>query len=282
MITVTGATGNVGRVLVELLAEAGEEVAALSRTPQPPHPAGRVRWYEGGLASAADLRPALTGSRALFLLLGGALNVTGEPPRTVLDAAAEAGVERVVLVSSQANATRPQAPSHARLREFESAVRDSGLAFTILRPSAFASNAYAWAETVRTKRTVFAPFPDVALPVVDPADIAAVAALALREPGHESRTYELTGPAPITPRAQAAALSAALGEEIAFTELTREEARAAMSQAMPPEVVATTLALLSTPTPREQTPTATVPTLLHRPATPFSTWAARNAEAFRL
>jgi uncharacterized protein YbjT (DUF2867 family) len=281
MITVTGATGNVGRVLVELLAEAGEEVAALSRTPRPPRPAGGVRWYEGGLASAADLRPALAGSRALFLLLGGALNVTGEPPRAVLDAAAEAGVERVVLVSSQANATRPEAPSHARLRDYEAAVRDSGLAYTILRPSAFASNALAWAETVRTKRTVFTPFPDVALPVVDPADIAAVAALALREPGHESRTYELTGPAPNTPRAQAAAIAAALGEEVALTELTREEARAAMSQAMPPEVVATTLALLSTPTPREQSPTATVPTLLHRPATPFRTWAARHAQPFR-
>jgi hypothetical protein len=50
---------------------------------------------------------------------------------------------------------------------------------------------------------------------------------------------------------------------------------------MPPEVVTTTLDLLSTPTPREQSPTTAVPTLLHRPATPFRTWAARHAQPFR-
>lgn len=129
----------------------------------------------------------------MFLLLGGELNSRGENPATLLDRAVDAWVERIVLVSSQVSATRPEALSHARLREFESAVRAAGPGFTILRHGGFASNAFAGAETVHTERTIFAPFGDVALPVIDPADIAAVAAAALREDGHAGHVYELTG-----------------------------------------------------------------------------------------
>jgi uncharacterized protein YbjT (DUF2867 family) len=280
MITVTGATGNIGRTLVELLAEAGEEVVAVSRQPQPAHRLAGVRWVQADAGDAESMRSALTGARALFLLLGGELNSRGESPRALLDAAAEAGVERVVLVSSQVSATRPEAPSHARLREFEAAVRASGRDFTILRPGGFASNAFAWAETVRTKRTVFAPFGDVALPVVDPADIAAVAAAVLREDGHRGRTYELTGPEPISARRQAAAISAALGEEVAFVELSREDAHAHLAQFMPEEVVTGTLDVLGVPLPAEQKVSPDVAAVLHRPPAPFSEWVARNLPAF--
>ncbi len=104
-----------------------------------------------------------------------------------------AGVRRVVLLSSGV-VTRPESPSHGGvMRAIEDAVRESGLAWTILRPGGFASNAYAWAESVRAERTVAAPFGDVAIPVVDPADIAEVAAMALRKDEHAGQVYELTG-----------------------------------------------------------------------------------------
>ncbi|MFJ9443934.1 SDR family oxidoreductase [Kitasatospora sp. NPDC101235] len=281
MITVTGATGNVGRTLVELLAEAGEQVVAVSRQPQPAHPAAGVRWARGGLGDAAGLRPALEGSRALFVLLGGELNSHGESPDALLRTIADAGVERIVLVSSQVGATRPDAPSHARLREFEAAVRTSGRDFTVLRPGGFASNAFAWAETVRTKRTVFAPFGEVALPVVDPADIAAVAAAVLREDGHSGRSYELTGPEAIGPRRQAEVIAEALGEEVAFVELTREQAHAHLAQFMPEQVIAGTLDVLGAPLPAEQAVSPDVAAVLHRPAAPFRAWVERNLPAFR-
>ncbi|MFE7127631.1 SDR family oxidoreductase [Streptomyces sp. NPDC057617] len=281
MITVTGATGNIGRTLVELLAEAGEEVVALSRRPQPAHHAARVRWAQADIGDAKNVRPALTGARALFILLAGELNSRGESPNVLLDTAIDAGIERVVLVSSQVSATRPEALSHARLREFEAAVRASGQSFTILRPGGFASNAFAWAETVRTERTVFAPFGDVALPVIDPADIAAVAAAVLREDGHAGRAYELTGPELISPRQQAAAISEALGEKVTFVELSREEAHARMAQFMPEQIVTSTLDVLGVPLPAEQKISPDVATVLHRPARPFAEWAARNLPAFR-
>lgn len=281
MIVVTGSTGNVGRPLVGLLAEAGEEVVAVSRQPRVEGLPAGVRHARADVGEAASLRPVLEGADAFFVLLGGELNGQGESPNALVDAAKGAGVKRVVLLSSQINATRPEAPSHARLRAYEAAVRASGLDFTILRPSGFASNAFAWAESVRTKRAVFAPFGDVALPVIDPADIAEVAAVALREDGHAGRTYELTGPEGIGPRGQAGVLSEVLGEEVAFVELSRAEAHAHMAQFMPEEVIGGTLDILGSPLPAELAVSPDVQNVLGRPARSFGAWVARNVSVFQ-
>ncbi|MEU4332005.1 hypothetical protein [Nonomuraea dietziae] len=124
--------------------------------------------------------------------------------------------------------------------------------WTILRPGGFASNAFAWAETIRTERTAAAPFGDTGLPWIDPAEIGEVAAAALREDGHAGQVYELTGPALSTPRQRAEAIGDALGEPIRFIEQTRDQARAQMLQFMPKPVVETTLDIIGNPTPAEQ------------------------------
>ncbi|MFI1581120.1 NAD(P)H-binding protein [Embleya sp. NPDC020630] len=281
MIVITGATGNIGRALVGQLAAAGEDVVAVSRRPQLTDLPNGVRHARADVGDSASMRPVLNGADALFVLLAGELNAHGESPDNLVGAAADAGVGRIVLVSSQLNTTRPQAPSHARLRAFEAAVRTSGTDFTILRPGAFASNAFAWAESVRGKRTVFAPFGDSALPVVDPADIADTAAVVLREDGHAGRTYELTGPEAITPRRQVEVISAALGEPVAFVELSREEAHAHMAQFMPEEAIGGTLDALGVPLPAEVEVGPDVANVLGRPARPFAEWVARNLPAFR-
>ncbi|MFD3474138.1 NAD(P)H-binding protein [Streptomyces sp. NPDC058695] len=277
MIVVTGATGNVGRPLVAALTAAGEQVTAVSRRPAPDLP---VRHVQADVGDAAGLRPALEGADALFLLIGAELHQAGEPPAAVLDVAKAAGVRRVVLLSSQGAVTRPDAVSHARLHAFEEAVRQSGLDWTLLRPGGFASNAFAWADSIRADRTVAAPFADVALPVVDPADIAAVASVALREDGHAGRAYELTGPVAVSPREQAAALGEAIGAEVRFTELSRAEARDFMTRFMPEPVVDGTLDILGSPLPAEQRVSPDVRTLLGRGPGTFAQWAARNAAAF--
>lgn len=281
MIVVTGASGNVGRPLVEALAAAGEKVTAVSRSPLTHELPGGVRHVRADLADPGTLGPALEDADTLFVLVAGELLGGGAPAADVLAAAREAGVRRVVLLSSQINGTRPDALSHGRLREFEEAVRASGLDWTILRPGAFASNAYAWIESVRTRRTVIAPFAEVALPVVDPADISAVAAVVLREQGHSGRTYELTGPAAVTPREQAEALAAALGEEVGLVELTREQARAHMAAFMPEPVIEGTLDILGAPLPDEQRVSPDVERVLGRRAGSFAGWAERNVHAFR-
>ncbi|NUW43881.1 NAD(P)H-binding protein [Nonomuraea rhodomycinica] len=269
MIVVTGATGNVGRALVDTLAAAGEQVTAVSRRPAQV-PDG-VRHHSADLGDPASLRPALDGAAALFLL------VAGDDPHAILKQAA--GVGRIVLLSSQGAGSRPEVYRHPAL--FERAVRESGADFTILRPGGFASNAFAWAESIRTTRTAAAPFGDVGLPVIDPADIAEVAAAVLRGAGHAGRTYELTGPAPVTPRERAAAIGAALGEPVRFVEQTREEARTQMLQVMPEPVVEGTLAILGAPTAAERAVSPDVERVLGRAPRTFAEWAARNVPAFR-
>lgn len=273
MIVVTGATGNVGRTLVRLLAEADEKVTAVARHVTEADVPPGVRAVAADLGDAASLRPALDGADALFLL------VAGEDPEGVVAAARAAGVRRLVLLSSQGAGTRPRAYEHAG--RFEAAVRESGLEWTLLRSGGLASNAYAWAEPVRLHRTAAAPFADVGLPFVDPDDVAAVGAAVLREDGHRGATYLLTGPAAITPRQRAAALGEALAEPVRFVEQTRAEAHEQLARFMPLPVVEGTLAILGTPTPEEQLVSPDVERVLGRAPHSFATWAVRNSPAFR-
>lgn len=271
MIVVTGATGNVGSEVVRLLDAAGERVTAVSRRPAPV-PEG-VRHRIADLDDPPSLTAAFDGADALFLL------VAGHEPRAVLEAAVAGGVRRVVLLSSQGAGTRPA--SYAHPVAFEEAVRGSGLDWTILRPGGFASNTMAWAGTIREHRTAAAPFADVALPVIDPADIAEVAALVLRQDGHAGRTYELTGPEAVTPRERAATIGAVLGAEVSFTEQSRQEARAQMVRFMPEQVADGTLDILGTPTTAERRVSPDAERLLGRAPRTFADWTARNTAAFQ-
>jgi len=281
-IAVTGATGNVGSALVRLLAEAGSDVVAIARRPRPaddePAP-GSVRPVAADLADPSTLVGALDGVEALFLL------VAGDDPHAVLDVAKRSGVGHVVLLSSQGALTRPAHYPHPVA--FEDAVRSSGLGWTVLRPGGFATNAFQWVPGVRSARTVEAPFVDVALPVVDPADIAAVAARVLTDvvggagSVHDGAAYTLTGPAAVSPRDQAGAIAAAIGDDVRVVELDRHAALARMSAVMPPAVAAATLGVLGEPTADEATVSPDVARLLGRPASSFADWATRSAPAFR-
>jgi uncharacterized protein YbjT (DUF2867 family) len=274
MIVVTGATGNVGRPLVRELLAAGERVTAVSRRTPRESPAG-LRHHQADLAAPQTLKPALDGAEALFLLTSGDFVAHGGNLDDVLEVVRAGGVRRVVLLSSQGVATGDH-PS-----ELEDAVRRSGLEWTMLRPGGFHSNTLQWADAVREERTVAAPFGDVALPTVDPQDIAQVAAAALRDPGHAGRVHELTGPAPISPRQQTAAIADAVGEPVRFVEQTRSEARAEMVRFMPEPVADATLDILGDPSPGLRRVSPDVERVLGRPPRTFADWAASNASAFR-
>ena len=281
MIVVTGATGNVGRPLVQALAAAGEKVTAVSRQIREGAAPEGVRTFAADLTDSDGLRPAFDGADSLFLHDGGT-SAEVLKPGNILELAASAGVSRVVVLSSQGVRTRPESHSHGVLmRSLEEAVRQSGLDWTILRPGGFDSNVYAWAASIRTDRTVTAPFGDVGLPTVDPTDIADVAAAALREDGHAGQIYELTGPALATPRQQASAIGDALGEPIRFNEQSRDEARAQMLRFMPEWAVETTLAVLGEPTAAEQQISPAVERVLGRAPRTFVDWAQAHLPAFR-
>ncbi|WP_431971669.1 NAD(P)H-binding protein [Nocardia sp. bgisy134] len=280
MIVVTGATGNIGRSLVPLLAAAGAQVTAVSRGIGDVALPEGVRRVAGDLGDPASLSPALAGAEALFLLITGEQLIAGPEPEEVLGVVAAAEVRRVVFVSSLGTQTRPEAAGYDRIRAYENAIRASDVEWTILRPGGFFSNTYAWAESVRAESVVAAPFGSVGLPSVDPADIAAVAAAALRDDGHAGRIYTLTGPALSTPREQATALGAALGTEVRFVELTPAQAREGMLRFMPEAVADHTLEILGAPTPGELLISPDIEEVLGRPAGTYAEWAERNRAVF--
>ncbi|MFF3484025.1 SDR family oxidoreductase [Streptomyces sp. NPDC002701] len=279
MIVVTGATGNIGRPLTQALARADHQVTAVSRhTTAVPD---GVRHVVADLAEPAGLKPVLAGAKALFLLLSGDLHGTAANPADIIGEAVAGGVRRVVLLSTLGVVTRPFGPTRIAMRALEDTLRESGLDWTVLRPGGFASNALWWAESVRTRQVVAAPFGDIGVPVVDPADIAAVAAACLSDERHTGGVYELTGPEVITPRQQAGAIAAALGSPVRFHELTRDEAKAAMTRSMPAELADDTLDILGSPNPAELRVSPDVQRVLGRAPRPFADWAARHVTAFR-
>src|SRR4029450_429988 len=169
MILVTGATGNVGNELISQLAGRGCAVRALVRDHSAALPGG-VEIVVGDLNRIESWSRALEGVRGVFLLSG-----YNDMPG-MLAAMRHAGVEQVVLLSSQSPADSDTTNAVARYHILsEAAVRESGLAWTFLRPSSFMSNALRWLPQLRRGGMGRESFGDVRVAAVDPHDIAAVA-----------------------------------------------------------------------------------------------------------
>lgn len=187
MFLVSGATGNVGGELVRTLAETGQPVRALSRRPKPTAIPAGVEIAVGDLNQPDTLKEALQGVTGVFLLPGYA-DMTG-----LLSIIKKAGVERVVLLSGSSAASGDLTNAiTAYMVRSEQAAHASGLPVTVIRPNEFMSNALRWAPQLAAGDVVHAPFAHISSAVLDPADIAAVAALSLTTPGHEGKTYQLT------------------------------------------------------------------------------------------
>lgn len=268
MIVVTGATGNVGREVVRHLSAAGEPVRALTRGPE-----GVPHGVAGDLNDPSTLRAPLAGATALFLL-------SGYSPE-IFTLAREAGVLRVVLLSGGSAETGERANAVARyMIETEEALRASGLGWTMVRPRMFMTNALQWAAQVRAG-VVRAPWPDVASAVVDPADIAAVAAAALTSDQHEGREYPVTGPEALRPGERVQILADALGKDIRYEPQPDDEARAEMSAQMPVEYVDAFFGFYSEGKLDEATLFPTVEDVTGRPPRTFAEWARANKERFQ-
>ncbi|MFE2246463.1 NAD(P)H-binding protein [Streptomyces lavendulae] len=277
MILVTGATGNTGSALLkELHAHGAGPLRGLTRdSARAVFPEG-VEAVEGDFAEPASLKAALHGVRSLFLVsrLGSDAGI--------LETAREAGVEHVVLVSSITVQTHPHLGPAGENLAVERLLKASGMAWTILRPTQFASNALMWAASIRGHETVRAPYAETALPTIHPADIAAVARVALTEPGHQGRTYALTGPEPVTARQQVEAIASALGRQVPFAEISRRQAHAQMTAVFGAEAADAVLDVTGGDVNDELLMVRdTVSQITGTPARPFRQWASENVRAFR-
>lgn len=276
MFLVTGATGNVGAELVRALAHAGEKVRALTRSGRPPVLPSGVEAVVGDLNTPESLRAGLARARGVFLLPG-----YPDMPE-VLAEIRRAGVERVVLLSGGSAASGDTSNAISRyMIVSESAVRDSGLSWTILRPRAFMSNALRWAPQLSAGDVVRAPFATVRTATIDPYDIAAVAAVALLQDGHEGRIYQPTGPESLLPADQVRILAAVLGRDLRFEAQPDHEAREEMTKNTPVEYVDAFFDFYVAGSLDESQVRTTVHDLTGRAPRTFEQWATAHADAFR-
>src|SRR5580693_2284767 len=273
MILVTGAAGNIGGELVRALAEAGQPVRALARSAASDRFPSVVEIAAGDLNDPASLSPALDGAHGVFLLPGYA-DMPG-----VLAAARRAGVRRVVQLSGMSAGSGDMTNAiTAYMVMSEQAARESGLAWTVVRPAMFMSNALQWLPQLRAGDVVRAPFGHARAAVIDPADIAAVAARALTTPGHEGRVYEVSGPESLTAGERVAILGAALGRALRFEAQPDEEARAEMSATTPEKYVNAFFDFYAGGSLDESKVLPTVQDVTGRPARTFTQWATAHAD----
>lgn len=216
-ILVTGATGIVGRRVVERLVRAGVSVRAMSRRPEAAALPPEVEVVRGDLTEPDGAAAAFEGVERMYLF------PVEERAGDVVAAARRAGVRRIVVLSAASvTAGLHRSP-------VERAVENSGLEWTHVRPCGFMTNMLqVWAPSVRAERVVRYPFADERMNLVHEDDIAEVAVAALLEDGHHGNAYTVTGPELVTVREQVAAIGAALGEDVRYEEVTRERARALM------------------------------------------------------
>jgi uncharacterized protein YbjT (DUF2867 family) len=276
VIVVTGGTGRVGAQVVAQLRERDLPVRVVSRRP--------VGWPDGteaaraDLADPASLEPHLLGADALFLLwpFTSAELTAALAPKLAEIAARHVG--RVVYLSAQAAGERPE--SFWALAE--RAIEDTGVPWTFLRPTGFASNTLMWADQIRSGDVVRWPFGAAARALIDERDIAAVAVRALTEDGHAGFRYVLSGPAVLTQVEQLAAIGQALGRELTWAELPKAEAQHALAAAWgDPGFAASAVDAWERFVTHPETVTSTVRDVTGAPARSFADWAAANAGAFR-
>lgn len=275
MILVTGASGNAGGAVVRALLDAGAEVRAVVRDPGRAAAPDGAEVVAGDLNRAESLKPHLHAVTAAFLLSGyDGLDET-------LAAMREAGVQRVVLLSSSAAPGGDMDNAVARYHILsEQAVRESGLEWTFLQPNSFMSNTLRWLPQLRAGDVVRLPFADVAIAMIHPGDLGAVAVKGLVGDELAGRSLRLSGPQALYPADQVRIVGAALGRDLRFEAQTNEEAHAEMSAAMPAEYVDAFFSFFVDGTIDETTVRPTVREVLGREPQSLEEWAAANVHAF--
>lgn len=219
-ILVTGATGRVGRHVVQQLVQRGADVRVLVRDPAKADFPADVEVAQGDLLDLDSLRAAFAGVRTLFLLNA----VAGDEftqALIALNVAREAGVKRVVYLSVLHADGWVNVPHFAVKSGAERMIQAQGFSATFLRPAYFIDNEHMITDVILNHGVYPMPIGDKGVAMVDVRDIAEVAAIELlrRHAGPETLPTEiinLVGPDTLTGEGLAALWSQALGRPVVY------------------------------------------------------------------
>ena len=232
-ILITGATGNIGSEVCKQLSAKGIPFKAMVRSANDADSLKNLPNCEivtGDFDDSESIAKVLKGTDQVFLLT----NSTEKAEKQQLDfvaAAKQAGVKHIVKQSQWAS------DEHSPVRFLryhaivEQKIKDSGLAYTFLRPNLFMQGLLGFKKTIVEQGKFFAAVGDAKISAVDTRDIAAVAVAALTEDGHEDKIYNLTGPVAITHQEMAKQIADATGHNVTFIDVSPASMLQALSDA---------------------------------------------------
>ena len=278
---ITGATGEVGSRVVEVLLQRGERPRVFVRDASK----ARGRFGElvdiavGDLGDGGSLLAALAGIEALFLINSGQ-----EIPRRdelAANVARAAGVRHLVKLSSMdAQQDVGTGVWHAR---GEAAIRASGITFTFVQPTGFMVNTLFWAASIKAGRVVRSATGDGKIPFIHTDDIAGVATEALTSRKYDGQALPITGPEALSYAQMAGKIGAVIGKPVRFEAISEEVVRQRMiADGDSEEMIAAHLSTYGAIREgRMAEVTGNVERVLGRKPITFDRWARENAEAFR-
>jgi len=261
---ITGATGNVGALVVERLLARRERPRVFARDAEK----ARARYgdsvdvFTGDLADIGTLQPARDEAAA--------------------KAAKAAGVRRLVKLSS-IDAREQNVGTGVWHARGESAIRATGITFTFVQPSGFMVNAPYWARSIKAEGVVRSSTGDGRIPFIHSADIADVATEALTTQQYEGASLPITGPEALSYAGMTAKIAAAIGRPLTFQAISEEQERKQqIAWGAPEPLVEARLSIFrAIRAGRLAEVTGTVERVLGRKPATFDQWARENASAFR-
>ena len=272
---ITGATGHLGPLAIELLLERGvaaDSIVALARTPEKAADlAGRGVQVRLADYDAPDtLAPALTGVDVLLFVSASEVGRRVPQHTAIVDAAKRAGVTRIVY-TSVLRADRSElnlAPEHAATEQL---LRDSGLELTVLRNSWYVENFTERIGQFLATGEIVAAAGNGVVAAATREDYAQAAVTALLEDGHVGRTYELGG-TPFTMADLAAVVTEVSGTPVAYRRVDSAQLLEGLTAAGVPAGFAELLVGWDEATARGDldTDSGDLQRLLGRPSTPLA------------
>ena len=220
---ITGATGDIGSKVVELLIHRGERPRVFVRDGDKARKwfGDRVEVRVGDFNNATALRAALEGIESLFLVNSG----PAIPQRDELAAAAAKAARVKHLVKLSSMDVNQKLAIGAWHEQGEAAIRATGIPFTFVQPTGFMSNLLAWTSSIRGEGAVRSATGEGRRAFIHSADIAEVATKALMTGEYSGRSLAITGPEALSFFEVTARIGAAIGKQLKFQPISDDEAR---------------------------------------------------------
>ena len=231
MILITGATGKTGSATAKSLGEKGKTFRALIRNEEKKEGleslGGEV--VIGSIENTEVVNQSMQGVKTVLVLLPNSESQLALEKQLV-DSAKQAGVERIVKMSSieaTPDATSPIPKLHLESEEY---IKQSGLAWTMIKPNFYMQNLLASAGTIKEQGKIFLPMGDGKTGMIDTTDVGKVLAKVLSEDGHESMNHEITGPEILSFYEVAEIFSQVLGKQVDYVDVPMDAYKETLGQ----------------------------------------------------